>query len=110
MHIRSDVNLWFNKMYVLFIEKDIIADVVVKTVDGWKLVTFCVHQIQRHSTFKCIQYEPKMRSVKTCHSNSHQDVFASNFLLQFIPSLLRTSELNACCILHVGYILTYDLP
>lgn len=41
MHIRSDVNLWFNKMYVLFIEKDITADVVVKPVVGNLLHFVC---------------------------------------------------------------------
>lgn len=108
MHIHSDLNLWFSKIHAFFIEKDITADIVVKTVVGWKLVTFCVHHIQSHDAF--IQYKPKMRLVKTCQSNLHQDVFALNSFLQFITSLLRTSELNAYHILHVSYILTPDMP
>jgi hypothetical protein len=107
MHSHSDLNLWFSKIHAFFIEKDFTADVVVKPVVGWKLVTFCVHHIQSHDTF--IQYKPKMRFVKTCQSNLQQDVFALNSLLQFVLLLLRNSELNAYYILHISYILTPDL-
>jgi hypothetical protein len=108
MHIDPDLNLWFSKIYALFIEKDITADIVMKPVVGWKLDTFYLHPIQSHDTF--IQYKQKMRFVKTCQSNLHQDVLAINFFLRFIPSLSRNSELSAYHILHVGYILTPDLP
>lgn len=108
MHIHSDLNLRFSKIHAFFIEKDITADIVAKPVVGWKLVTFCVHHIQHHGIF--IQYKPNMFFIKTCQSSLHQDVFALNSFPQFIPSLLRTSDLNAYHILHVGYILTPDLP
>ena len=62
MYILSDCNLWFNKMYVLFVEKEATVDIVVKPVVGWKLVIFSVHHIRSHDTF--IQYKPKMRFVK----------------------------------------------
>jgi hypothetical protein len=100
--------LWFSKIHASFIEKNITADIVVKAAVGWKTVTFCMHHIQSHDTF--IQCKPKMPFVKTCQSNLYQDVFALNSFLQFIPSLLRSSELNAYHILHVSYILTPDLP
>jgi hypothetical protein len=108
MHIHSDLNLWFSEIHAFFIEKDNNADIVVKPVVVWKLVTFCVQRIHNHDAF--IQYKPKMRFVKTCQSNLHQDVFALHSFLQFIPSILRTSELKAYNILHVSYILTPDLP
>jgi hypothetical protein len=50
-----------------------------------------------------------MRFIKTCQSNLHQDVFAFNSFLLFIPSIFSTSEVNAYHILHVSYILTPDL-
>jgi hypothetical protein len=93
--------LWFSKIHAFFIEKDITADIVVKPDVVWKLVTFCVHHIQSHDTF--IQYKPKMRFFKTCQPNLYQDVLAINSFLQFIPSPLRTSKLDAYHILHVSY-------
>ena len=66
MHIHSDLNLWFSKIHAFFIDKDITADIVVKPVVGWKIVTFCIHHIQSHDIF--IQYKPKMRFVKTCQT------------------------------------------
>jgi len=67
MHIHSELNLWFSKIHDSFIEKDITADIMVKPVVIWKLVTFYVNHIQSHDTF--IQYKPNMRFVKTCQSN-----------------------------------------
>jgi len=86
------IHLWFSKIHA-FIKKYNTADIVVKPVVVWKLVTFCVHRIHSHDTL--IQYNLTMRFVKTCQSNLHQDVFALNSFLQFIPAILRTSELNA---------------
>jgi len=107
MHIHSDLNLWFSTIHAFFIDKDITADIVVKPVVGWKIVTFCIHHIQSHDIF--IQYKPKMRFVKTCQSNLYQDFFPLNSFLHSILSILRTSELNAYHILHVSQILTPDL-
>jgi hypothetical protein len=34
MNIDPDFNLWFSKIYALFIDKDITADIVMKPVVG----------------------------------------------------------------------------